>query len=294
MRSGLPHPRQLLPLLMALIALASDARTVPQSAANDQDRRNATVQFVVGNVEYLLVHELAHFLIAEKDIPVIGPMEYAADYVATLALIREEPLDAAQADRAQGFLLATAAGFIESWRAGSASGIEVPYYGSHALSIQRYYQIVCLLYGSNPSGFAALAESAGLPPERARGCIDEYRSANRAMDWLLATYGRKPGDADGAAVTIVYGEPPTMTSKSIQRAIMEIQLFERVAARLRQRFTLEQPFTIAMRSCKQPQAGWLPQQREIVVCYELLDALYVLGMQAQAAEPTRGSDRQRR
>jgi len=111
---------------------------------------------------------------------------------------------------------------------------------------------------------------------------------------LLATYGRKPGDADGAAVAIVYGEPPTTTSKSIQRAIVEIQLFERVAARLRQRFTLEQPFTIAMRSCQQPQAGWLPQQREIVVCYELLDALYVLGMQAQAAEPTRGSDRQRR
>ena len=291
MRSGLPHPRQLVPLMMALIALASDARTVPQSAAND---RNATVQFVVGNVEYLLVHELAHFLITEKDIPVIGPTEYAADYVATLALIREEPLDAAQADRAQGFLLATAAGFIEAWRTGSANGIEVPYYGAHALSIQRYYQIVCLLYGSNPDGFAALAESAGLPPERARGCVDEYRSANRAMDWLLATYGRKDSDPDGAAVTIVYGPPPTMTSKSLQQAIMRIQLFERVAARLRQRFTLEQPFTIVMRACKQPQAGWLPQQRELVVCYELLDALYVLGMQAQAAEAARGGDRQRR
>jgi hypothetical protein len=294
MRSGLPHPRQLLLLMMALIALASDARTVPQASAGDPGRRDATVQFVVGNVEYLLVHELAHFLITEKDIPVIGPAEYAADYVATLALIREEPLDDAQANRAQGFLLATAEGFIEAWRAGSASGIEAPYHGAHALSIQRYYQIVCLLYGSDPDGFAALAKAAGLPPERARGCIDEYRSASRAMDWLLATYGRKPGDGDGAPVTIVYGEPPTMTSKSLQQAIIQIQLFERVAARLRQRFTLEQPFTIVMRACKQPQAGWLPQQRELVVCYELLDALYVLGLQAQAAESTRGSDRQRR
>lgn len=294
MRSGLSHSRQLLPLLIALIALVSDARTVPQVPANDPSRRNTTIEFVIGNVEYLLVHELAHFLITEKDIPVIGPTEYAADYVATLALIREEPLDAARADRAQGFLLATAAGFIEAWRAGSASGIEVPYYGAHALSIQRYYQIVCLLYGSNPDGFAALAESAGLPTERARGCIEEYRSANRAMDWLLATYGRRPSDGGGAPVTIVYGEPPTTTSKSLQQAIMQIQLFERVAARLRERFTLEQPFTIVMRACKRPQAGWLPQQRELVVCYELLDALYVLGMQAQAAETTRGGDRQRR
>ncbi len=158
---------------MALMALASDARTVPQAPTNDPSRRNATVQFVVGNVEYLLVHELAHFLITEKDIPVIGPTEYAADYVATLALIREEPLDAEQAGRAQALLLATAAGFIAAWRAGSASGVEVPYYG-----IQRYYQ---------------------------------------------------PSDGDGAAVTIVYGEPPTMTSKSIQQAIMKIQLFERVS-----------------------------------------------------------------
>ncbi len=49
-----------------------------------------------------------------------------------------------------------------------------------------------------------------------------------------------------------------------------------------------------MRSCKRPQAGWLPQQRELVICHELLDALYVLGMQAEAAEAPRGAERGRR
>lgn len=279
---------------LALVSALSASWNAAQAQANDSSGPSRTIQFVVGNVEYLLVHEIAHFVITEKDIPVIGPLEYAADYVATLALIREEPLDVEQADRAQRFLLATAAAFAEAWRTGSASGAEVPYYGAHALSIQRYYQIVCLLYGSNPDGFGALAQSAELPPERARDCVEEYRIANRAMDWLLATYGRKPDDPEGAAIEIVYGEPRTMTSKSVQRAIMDIELFERVTERLRQRFTLDRPFTLVMRSCGRAQAGWLPQQRELVICYELLDALYVLGMQAETAEGARSGERRRR
>jgi len=279
---------------MALASAVMASEITPQAQANDSSRRSNTIQFVAGNVEYLLVHELAHVVITEKDIPVIGPREYAADYLATLALIREEPLDAEQADRAQKFLLATAAAFAEAWRSGAASGAEMPYYGAHALSIQRYYQIVCLLYGSNPEKFDGLAQSAALPPERARDCVEEYRSANRAMDWLLATYGRKAGDAEGAAIEIVHGEPRTMTSKSVQQAIMKIELFERVTERLRKRFTLDQPFTLVARNCGRAQAGWLPQQRELVICYELFDALYVLGMQAETAEDPRTGERRRR
>ena len=47
---------------------------------------------------------------------------------------------------------------------------------------------------------------------------------------------------------------------------------------MQERFTIEQPLTMAMRRCGQAEAAWLPQSRELVICYELLDALYLLGL----------------
>lgn len=243
--------------------------------------RDGTVMaFVLGNVEYLLVHEIAHFLISEKSIPIIGPEENAADYIATLALIREEPLDPAQQDRALKFLVAAAEAFAESWRTGAALGAEVPYWDAHALSIQRYYQVVCLLYGSNPDAFAGVAAAAGLPGPRAEGCIGEYARADQAVEWLLTHYGRQPGDAPGAATEIVYDEPATRVSAAVLRELKGIELLERVTERLHRRFTLERPFGLVMRSCGRAEAAWVPDRRELVICYELIDTLYLLGLRA--------------
>ena len=237
----------------------------------------AATEFAVGNVEYLLVHEIAHLLIAEKGIPIVGPVENAADYLATLALIREEPLDPAHRERARRFLLAAAEAFGEAWRAGNELGADVPYWGAHALSIQRYYQITCLLYGSDPDGLVQLPASGAIPPPRARECVAEYTRAERAIEWLLTSYGRQPGDAEGAATRVVYGDPPTTVSSEILREIQAIELLERVAARLHTRFTLERPFDLVLRSCRRAEAAWQPDARELVICYELLDTLYLLG-----------------
>jgi hypothetical protein len=261
------------------------ARSVPETTR---------VEFVVGNLEYMLVHEIGHFVIAEKEIPIVGPLENAADYIATLALIREEPLDPLRSDRAVTFLVATAKGFEEAWRNGVSVGAEAPYWGAHALTIQRYYQILCLLYGSDPERFARAAEVASLPATRARDCVNEYVRAASAYDWLLANYGRKPGDGEGAAIEIVYGPPPTKTSMMILDAVRTLQLFERVSERLRQRFALREPITLVTRKCGQSQAAWVPADRELVICYELVDALYVLGLQAQSATNSRDTARSKR
>jgi Putative metallopeptidase len=69
-------------------------------ALGQDDSARKAVEFAVGNVEFLALHEIAHLLIAEKDIPILGPEENAADYIATLALLREAPLDPAFNDRA--------------------------------------------------------------------------------------------------------------------------------------------------------------------------------------------------
>jgi hypothetical protein len=263
--------------------LASTERAAYRQAS---ERRGSEddIGFVVGNIEYLLVHEIAHFLISEKDVPIIGPIENAADYVATMALLREEPLDPMQRDRAVKFLLATANAFAASWQTGTASGADVPYWGEHALTIQRYYQIACLLYGSDPVAFAAVPRTTGMPAARAENCIAEYMRADRVMDWLLQTYGRQPGDGPGASTEIVYERAPTLVSASVVRELKSIELLDRILARLHERFTLDQPLRLVMRSCGRSQAAWIPDRRELVICYELVDTLYLLGRSKSGLE----------
>ena len=241
----------------------------------------ALVDFVVGNVEYLLVHEIAHFLIDEKNIPIIGPEEDAADYIATLALLREAPLDPTQQHRAHRFLASAADAFAAAWQAGLTTGAEAPYGESHELSIQRYYHIACLLYGSDPVRFAEVLQISGLPETRARGCAAEYAKADEGIQWLLATFGRREGDPPSAATSIVYGEPRSLVSKSVLAELRRIELLERIDERLRERFTIEQPITMALRRCGEAQGAWLPERRELVICYELVDTLYLLGLRKQ-------------
>jgi hypothetical protein len=282
--------------VMVLIGLSLASQAQPQDVAPSrlsEDGSGDAIGFVVGNIEYLLVHELAHFIIAEKSVPIVGPVENAADYMATLALIREEPLDPAQEDRAERFLLATAGAFEASWEVGAQLGAEVPYWGEHALSIQRYYNIACLLYGSDPAAFASMPQRAGMPALRAQGCIAEYARAAAAFDWLVGTYGRRPGEPLGIATEIVYEPPPTTVSTSVVRALRSIQLLERITKRLHERFTLERPFTLAMRSCSQPEAAWLPELRELAICYELVDTLYLLGLREAATIRKRRTARDR-
>jgi hypothetical protein len=266
---------------LGLIAasLTHGQRVAPE---DDASANAAAMEFVIGNVEFSLVHELAHLLIDEKDVPIIGSEESAADYIATLALIREDPLDPTEQDRALEFLVAAADAFALAWQTGMALGAEAPYWESHALSIQRYYQVACLLYGSDTEAFERVPEIAGLPEARARSCAGEFANANRSIDWLLAVYGRQPGDAPGGETAIVYERPRTLVARRVLEQLQSLELLERIVERLHERFALERPFTVVMRHCGQGEAAWIPERREVVMCYDLIDRLYVLGLRREA------------
>ena len=262
----------------AVVAQSSSTRAVPPAEA-------AAVAFVIGNVEFLLLHEIAHFLIGEKDLPIIGPEENAADYIASLALLREESLDPARESRGLEFLVSAAEAFAAAWRTGQAFGADVPYWGAHALSIQRYYQIACLLYGSDPEAFARVPEVAGLPHERAQGCTAEYARADRSIQWLLDHYGRHVDDPPGSPTEVIYERPPTRVSERVMRELQSLELLERTVDRLHERFTLDRPFRLVLRACGRAEAAWVPESRELVICYELLDTLYLLGLDDRARAP---------
>jgi len=61
-------------------------------------------------------------------------------------------------------------------------------WGEHSLSEQRFYNILCLVYGSNPEKFNFLVEDGDLPEERAEICPSEYERKVNSWDTLLSPY----------------------------------------------------------------------------------------------------------
>ena len=52
----------------------------------------------------------------------------------------------------------------------------------HALGEQRYFNLQCLIYGSNPSRYLTIVTEGDLPEARAKSCPAEARRLDRA--WL--------------------------------------------------------------------------------------------------------------
>lgn len=276
------HPRCLLPA--ALLAACTWAQTAAAQRADKRDApRNDTVNaFVLGNVEFTVLHELAHVIIDELKVPIIGPQEGAADYIATTVLIRAGEFDPGAAERARKYLFATAKGLATSWDVGLTTGRKAQFWDAHALTIQRFYQIMCLVYGSNPKLFAELPRQVGMPEKRTAGCAQEFARADASLRWLLDNYGRKPGDPPSADISIDFDPPPTRVSAQLADVIRASGMLDNTVRRLREHFALPQPLKIVFRACHAPQAIWLPARREVAVCYELLDNYYLLATDRHA------------
>ncbi len=139
---------------------------------------------VSGATYFTLYHEVGHALIHVLDLPVTGREEDAADQLATFVLLDgTEEGEAAALDGAQSFLL-------EFEREGGALE-ESPLWGEHSLDPQRFYNVLCWVYGHDPVQYAYLVEEGFLPPERAERCDGEYSRMERSWSSLLAPY-RKP------------------------------------------------------------------------------------------------------
>lgn len=258
---------------LTLFALA-EAADAPVYKAQGLD--TPTVNFVLGNFEFVLLHELAHVVIGELKVPVLGPEEDAADYLAATALLNTTRDDPVSYRRASTYLLAAAEGLRLSWAAGTARSDELPYWNNHSLNIQRFYSIACLLYGNDPKTWADLPSAIGMPALRAEGCAAEWQKADHSFHWLLDNFGRKPGEAAGPEIAIIYDVPKTLVAAELLRAVQKDGMLERVAGAMQERIILPRKITLHMRSCGRPEAAWQPEQQELVLCFELLDALYQL------------------
>jgi hypothetical protein len=137
---------------------------------------------VVGNATtFVFFHEVGHALVDAYDLPVTGREEDAVDQLSVLVL-------ADGTDEGDKTVLDAALSFA----AESDSELdELAFADEHSLDRQRFYNIICLLYGQNGEKFASLVEDGTLPEGRAERCGDEYARAKKSWDALLAPYMKR-------------------------------------------------------------------------------------------------------
>lgn len=63
------------------------------------------------------------------------------------------------------------------------------YGDEHGVDEQRFYNISCLLYGSNPSAHQEVIANGMLTPERAPRCPSEYQKIRHSWELLLTQKG---------------------------------------------------------------------------------------------------------
>jgi hypothetical protein len=68
----------------------------------------------------------------DLEVPIVGPEENAADYIATIVLMSgEDPRDASRAERARQLVAAAASGFAAEWTTTRPPVAELPFWDSH-------------------------------------------------------------------------------------------------------------------------------------------------------------------
>lgn len=128
---------------VALLLIAA----LPLPAADDVEYDPDRIEFVFGNVVFVTLHEIAHIVIEDFDVPVLGNNEDAADSLAAVQLIRLDRARPEQDLRLILMLLTTADANRILWQCGLETNNPVMYLTRHPLSVQRAARNYCLVSG---------------------------------------------------------------------------------------------------------------------------------------------------
>lgn len=243
--------------------------------ANDDTSESDRIDFVVGNVVFVLLHEFSHLIIQDFEVPVLGNSEDAADTLAAVTLIRADREHPDRDFRLIRMLLTAADANRILWQQGLEKDNPVVYLARHPLSVQRAARITCLAYGSEPELLEPLPEIVGLPEFRSFWCDEEYENAEIAWLWVRDSFVREStGTADDHEIE--YGPTNDPDRQVIREWLMKNEALERVIAPVKDSMLLPEAITLRTRSCDTPDAYWDGDSRELVVCYQLIEAFYKL------------------
>ena len=135
-------------------------------------------QAVIQTYWFVLFHEVGHALVDYYVLPVTGSEEDAVDEFSSVLLIEAGAPDA----------VISAAHFWYLTDTGAPTWQQLA--DTHGLNMQRMYNMLCWVYGSDPATYASLLDTFPDLAPRAPGCQAEYEQKVYAWETLLAPWAQ--------------------------------------------------------------------------------------------------------
>ena len=167
------------PNIKQIIMCTELVKNFEQAFAKEFKDKQEAAQAVDDATMFVFFHELGHAFVDIYDLPITGKEEDAVDQLAALIVADGSPEGAAAVfNGALSFALAAGDGDLD----------ESAFSDEHSLNQQRFYNLVCLLYGQDPKTHKDLVKENVLPKERAQRCPSEYDRADKAWSKLLSPH----------------------------------------------------------------------------------------------------------
>ena len=115
-------------------------------------------------------------------VPILGNEEDAADQFSTYLMLR------LGSDQARRLILGAAYYFRRHIQNESVTTHLKTFSDAHSRPPQRFYNLLCMAYGANPTMFAELVTKDYLPKQRAMGCPREYRRVGNSFQTLIGPH----------------------------------------------------------------------------------------------------------
>jgi len=243
--------------------LARSFKNKPRLKKLSDKQRENVVNFIVGNMLFVMLHELGHGAVAEFNIPITGREEDSADNFAIVNLLR---VGNAFSHR---ILVESARGWFLSDRRDRDDKEPVEYYDEHSLDKQRAYQIVCVMVGSDPVAFKDLADETKLPEDRQKTCKRDYETAVAGWGAVLKPHLRGPEQLK-TKIAVAYGDGKGKYD-GYAEGFRSLRLLDVVADRLSELFAWPVPFALETQTCGFINAQWVTETHKLTICYELAD-----------------------
>ena len=133
----------------------------------------------VGQFFYVFAHEMGHAVFDVFRVPIFGRAEDAADQFATYIILQFGK------DQARRLIGGAAYAYHMYVQNPQVIAPIAAFSDVHGAPAQRFFNLICLAYGANPTVFADVVDKGYLPKDRARDCRGEYNQAALAFEDLI-------------------------------------------------------------------------------------------------------------
>lgn len=265
--------------VLATLALLAQA----PASAQDEERPLDERDWVLGNVLTVLLHEVGHGLVALWALPVLGREEDAADSFSITYLLDTIADDASlgpeKIEQLDDALFVTAGAWL-AYAEGNDLADTSLYAVEHSLDMQRFFAHMCLLVGREPDVYGSWLEDFDIEPEALDLERCEETALLQAEDWrylLEVERDESWKDQGSRGLTLIIEPGKTKAHRRYEAWLKDWPWLRYFEQRLEGDLKLPEPLTIRFDACDEANAFYDHEEREILMCYELLadlEALY--------------------